>query len=41
MQAGDVQFRHVIDMQSLKADAEAARVAVAIANPVRGDVVGG
>jgi uncharacterized zinc-type alcohol dehydrogenase-like protein len=41
MQAGDVQFRHVIDMQTLKDDAEAARSAVAIANPVRGEVVGG
>ena len=40
MQAGDVQFRYVIDMQSLKDDAEAARTAVEIADPVRGDVVG-
>ncbi len=40
MQAGDVQFRHVIDMQSLKDDAEVARTAVEIADPVRGEVVG-
>jgi uncharacterized zinc-type alcohol dehydrogenase-like protein len=40
MQGEDVRFRYVIDMQSLKDDEGAAGAAVAIANPVRGEVVG-
>ena len=41
LQAEDVRFRYVIDMQTLKDDTDAARSAVTIADPVRGEVVGG
>ncbi len=40
MQAEDVRFRHVIDMQALKDDAEAASSAKSVDAPVRGEVVG-
>ncbi|WP_353265648.1 NAD(P)-dependent alcohol dehydrogenase [Gemmatimonas sp.] len=40
LQAEDVRFRYVIDMQTLKDDTDAARSAVAVADPVRGEVVG-
>ena len=40
MQGEDVRFRHVIDMESLRADANAADRAETVDDPVRGDVVG-
>jgi len=39
MKNEDVRFRHVIEMNSLKNDAEARDRATTIADPVRGDVV--
>lgn len=40
MQEEDVRFRHVIDMDSLRNDDEAASNAEEVDNPVRGEVVG-
>ncbi len=40
MQGEDVRFRHVIDMQSLKDDTDAASSAKWVEAPVRGEVVG-
>ncbi len=40
MQAEDVRFRHVIDMQSLKDDRDAASSAERVDAPARGEVVG-
>ncbi len=39
MKHEDVRFRHVIEMDSLKNDADARDAATTIADPVRGDVV--
>jgi len=40
MKDEDVRFRHVIEMGSLKNDADAREQATTIADPLRGDVVG-
>ena len=40
MQEEDVRFRHVIDMDSLRSDSDAAGKAVKVDDPVRGEVVG-
>ena len=40
MQDEDVRFRHVIDMQSLREDSDAAARAERVDDPVRGDVAG-
>jgi len=40
MKHEDVRFRHVIEMDSLKHDAQAREHATTIADPVRGEVVG-